>query len=251
MDPDFRAAGLQAGLSRTHRPPPRQHRTTLGSSSWSQRLRRKQQCCHGHPTGNKISFDSRGRALEMFRLQNRTHGSRWFWSLCTQVELSASKKAPRLCYKYEQGLYTRVLGLAKPGAGHRAHPAGGWQLLGRSRSGRGRAGCGELRAEQGSAGWPRPGRMPEVATRPHPSPRPQSSSPRLGVGAGASQHRSDSSLYFGNRHIPGAAPRFYERLTECRRAVSCAGSKTAPRGRAGCQHGASPPWHGSASSPKA
>lgn len=59
----------------------------------------------------------------MFRLQNHAHGSRWFCSLCVQgIELGASKKALQLCYEYNQGLYTRIWGLAKPGARPRAQP---------------------------------------------------------------------------------------------------------------------------------
>lgn len=167
------------------------------------------------------------------------HASRWFCSLCVQgIELGASKKAPRLCYEYNQGLYTRVWGLAKPGARLRAQPNRGGEA-GKEQKWPGQS---WVRGAQSRAGERRLAPAGQGAGGGHMSPSQPSATeqqPEAGRwGCG------DSGLYFGNGRIPGAAPRFYER----RRAGSCAGSKTAPRG---CQHGASPPWHGSAASPEA
>lgn len=127
----------------------------------------------------------------------------------------------------------------------------GHQHPGLKRLGRNRAGREELSPQtsdpQGQGEQSGPAQHPQ----PRPTPQPRNSSPRLGVGTSISQKSSDSSLYFGNQRIPGAAPWFYEHLTKCRQPGCSAGSKTTMQGHVGCRHGASPAWCGSTARPRA
>jgi len=159
----------------------------------------------------------------MFQLQNRTTAPSGFIVFRTQrIKLCSSGVQIREAW-------TRT---AAPRAA----------VIEKEQSRQGRAGSADLTLGQsGSVQHPRP----------RPTPRPRSSSPRLGVGTSVSQQSSDSSLYFGNRCVPGAAPWFYEHLAKCRQPGSSAGSKTAMQGRVGCKHGASPAWSGSTARPTA